>query len=135
MELKNDLSRVDIAVEELMRFDSPLQLFRRWVLQDLVYDGLDLKQGTEVALIFGAANRDPRVFENANTLNLRRSPNPHISFGGGIHFCLGAPLARMELNIAYASLLQQFPNIKLATEPHFHPTYVIRGLDALYVTL
>ncbi|MEO1443154.1 MAG: cytochrome P450, partial [Chloroflexota bacterium] len=110
-QLKNNLSLLDTAIEELMRFDSPLQLFRRWVLEDLTYDGLELKQGVEVALLFGAANRDPEVFTNTGELNLTRTPNPHISFGGGVHFCLGAPLARMELKIAYGSLLRRFPNI------------------------
>ncbi|MEO0562248.1 MAG: cytochrome P450 [Chloroflexota bacterium] len=134
-QLKNDLSLLDSAIEELMRFDTPLQLFRRWVLQDLTYDGLDLKQGTEVALLFGAANRDPDVFTNPGELNLTRTPNPHISFGGGVHYCLGAPLARMELKIAFETLLHRFPDIALKTEPHYHPTYVIRGLDELRITL
>ncbi|MCA9881362.1 MAG: cytochrome P450 [Anaerolineae bacterium] len=133
--LKEDPSQAMFAIEELMRYDTPLQLFRRWVLQDMDYQGITLKQGMQVGLLFGAANNDPNVFDDPRTLNLSRSPNPHISFGGGVHFCLGAPLARMELRIAYQSLLGCCPNIQLSTTPQYHPTYVIRGLQSLDVIL
>ena len=132
-ELKKNLELIPQAIEELMRFDTPLQLFRRWVLEDMTYSGVELKQGTKVALLFGAANHDPHVFENPDTLNLLRDPNPHISFGGGIHYCLGAPLARMELQIAFTTLFQRLPNMELAEEPEYHPSYVIRGLKSLDV--
>ncbi len=132
-QLQSDLSLINTAVEELMRFDTPLQLFRRWVLQDIDYQGITLKKGTEVALLFGASNHDVDVFNNPDKLDLTRHPNPHISFGGGVHYCLGAPLARMELQIAFTTLLQRLPNLKLMEEPEFHPTYVIRGLKSLQV--
>ena len=123
------------AVEELMRYDSPLQLFRRWVLEDLVYAGVELKRGAEVALLFGAANHDPAVFEAPESLDIRRSVNPHISLGGGVHYCLGAPLARMELQTAFHALLTRFPKMQLQQTPQFHPSYVIRGLESLRVSL
>jgi len=132
--LQANLDLMPTAIEELMRFDTPLQLFRRWVLQDMTYNGIELKQGTEVALLFGAANHDPQVFDNPEILNLQRSPNPHISFGGGVHYCLGAPLARMELQIAFTTLFRRFPKLKLTHEPEYHPSYVIRGLQSLNVT-
>lgn len=133
--LRENPALIPRAIEELMRFDTPLQLFRRWVLQDLTYAGIELKQGTEVALLFGAANHDSTVFEQPDQLLLNRDPNPHISFGGGVHYCLGAPLARMELQIAYQSLLARFPDMECITDPVFHPSYVIRGLTALHVRL
>ncbi len=133
--LKNSTELIPTAIEELMRYDSPLQLFRRWVLEDLTYAGIDLKQGTEVALLFGCANHDPTVFDDPMALQLDRTPNPHISFGGGVHFCLGAPLARMELQIVFETLLRRFPDMTLIEQPEFHPSYVIRGLKALPIQL
>ena len=132
-ELQNNLEIMPSAVEELMRFDTPLQLFRRWVLQDMSYQGIELKQGMEVALMFGAANHDPQVFDHPEVLNLSRDPNPHISFGGGVHYCLGAPLARMELQIAFTTLFCRFQKMKLMQEPDYHPSYVIRGLQSLQI--
>lgn len=134
-DLRNKPKIVPTAIEELMRFDTPLQLFRRWVLEDLTYAGIDLKQGTEVALLFGAANHDPAVFDAPEKINLMREPNPHISFGGGVHYCLGAPLARMEIQIAFTTLLKRFPEMIPAENATFHPAYVIRGLKKLKVDL
>lgn len=134
-QLKGDLSLVDTAIEELMRYDTPLQLFKRWVLQDMDYQGIALKQGMRVGLLFGAANRDPHIFANPDALDLTRSPNPHISFGGGVHYCLGAPLARMELRSAYRALLGRCSSMQLQEAPRYHPTYVIRGLESLSVSL
>lgn len=126
---------IPTAVEELMRYDSPLQLFKRWVLEDMSYAGIALEKGMQVGLMFGAANHDPAVFAEPDALDITRDPNPHISFGGGVHYCLGAPLARMELQTAYAALLERFPSMTLAVEPQFHPAYVIRGLKTLQVSL
>jgi cytochrome P450 len=101
----------------------------------MTYAGIGLKKGMQVGLMFGAANHDPTVFSQPQSLNITRNPNPHISFGGGVHYCLGAPLARMELQIAYTTLLDRFPNMQLAAEPQFIPAYVIRGLQALKISL
>lgn len=134
-ELKANPQIIPQAIEELMRFDTPLQLFRRWVLQDLSYEGIELKKGTEVALLFGAANHDPAIFDTPERLDFMREANPHLSLGGGVHYCLGAPLARMELQIAYTSLLEHFPHMELAEKAEFHPSYVIRGLKSLRIRL
>lgn len=89
--LRGDLSLLPTAVEELMRWDTPLQMFERWVLEDITIGGVDIPKGVEVALLFGSANRDPEVFQDPDRLDVGRTDNPHISFGAGIHFCLGAP--------------------------------------------
>jgi cytochrome P450 len=126
---------IPTAIEELMRYDTPLQLFRRWVLAEVEYMGFTFKPGDELGLMFGAANRDPRVFAEPAALDIKRDPNPHLAFGAGVHYCLGAPLARLELEIAFATLLARFPNLAISDEPRFKPKYVIRGLEALRLTL
>ncbi len=127
---------VETAVEEMMRYDTPLQLFQRWVLAPFDYKGIRLEPGMRMGLIFGAANRDPAVFPDPHRFDIGRSPNSHLAFGAGIHYCLGAPLARLELQIAFATLLRRFPRMQLAGPPPiFRPKYVIRGLESLNVTL
>jgi cytochrome P450 len=121
------------AVEELLRYDTPLHLFNRYVLEDLEWNGLPLKQGEQVSLILGAANRDRRAFTNPQQLQLDRRVNPHVSFGGGIHYCIGAPLARLELQTALPILLQRLPQLALAAEPRFADSYHFHGLEALPV--
>ncbi|MER5641700.1 cytochrome P450 [Kitasatospora sp. NPDC002227] len=123
------------AVEELMRYDTPLQLFERWVLDDIEIGGVTVPRGAELALLFGSANRDPARFTDPDTLDLGRTDNPHISFGAGIHFCLGAPLARMELTESFGALLRRAPGLRLVREPSWQPGYVIRGLTELVVEL
>jgi cytochrome P450 len=125
---------ISTAVEEMMRYDTPLQLFRRWVLEDLDYKGFSFKQGTEVALMFGAANCDPAPFLNPHTFDITRQDNQHIAFGNGIHYCLGAPLARLELQVAIGTLLRRLPNLRIDGEqPEYRNAYVIRGLQRLPV--
>jgi len=132
--LLGDPALTSTAVEEMMRYDTPLQLFRRWVLEDIDYKGMKFKQGTEVALMFGAANRDPDRFPDPHTFDITRADNPHISFGNGIHYCLGAPLARLELQVAIATLLRRLPGLRLQGDaPRYRDTYVIRGLRELPV--
>jgi cytochrome P450 len=122
------------AVEELMRYDTPLQMFERWVLEDISVRGVDVPRGSEVALLFGSANRDPAVFASPNDLDVARKDNPHISFGAGIHYCLGAPLARIELVASFGALLRQAPGLSLVEEPTWKPGYIIRGLACLQVS-
>jgi len=131
--LRSDLSRVPRAVEELLRFDTPLQLFERWVLEDAEVCGVGVPKGAELGLLFGSANRDPEAFERPDTLELGRDPNPHLSFGAGIHFCLGAPLARLELAVALETILRRMPKLELVAAPEWKPTYIIRGLRELRV--
>lgn len=125
------------AVEELIRYDPPLQLFERWVLEDGVeVAGIPIPRGEKTALLFGTANRDPRVFADPDRFDVGR-PNAaeHIGFGGGIHVCIGAPLARIELEASLRALAERCPNLELAEEPARIPAFVIWGLERLDVTL
>ncbi|MGW2489361.1 cytochrome P450 [Streptomyces sp. NPDC001606] len=131
--LRADHCLVPSAVEELMRFDTPLQLFERWVLDDIEIDGTTIPRGAEIAMLFGSANRDPEVFADPDRLDLARRDNPHISFSAGIHYCIGAPLARMELAASMTALLEQAPTLAPAAEPERKPNFVIRGLQGLSV--
>jgi cytochrome P450 len=128
-----DPSVLPTAIEELMRFDTPLQLFERWVLDDVEIGGTRVPRGAELGLVFGSANRDPSIFDEPNALRLDREPNPHVTFGAGIHFCLGAPLARLELQTSFGSVLRRMPTLELVEEPRWKPNYIIRGLEGLRV--
>ena len=123
------------AVEELIRWDPPLQLFERWVLEDGVeLGGEPVPRGAKVALLFGAANRDPRVFDDPDAFDVARAnAAEHIGFGGGIHVCIGAPLARIELEAALRTLVERAPGLELAEEPRRNRAFVIWGLEALSV--
>jgi cytochrome P450 len=131
--LRADPSLVPRAIEELLRYDTPLSMFERWVLEPIEIDGMVIPRGGEVALLFGSANRDPAAFEAPEELDLARDPNPYISFGAGIHYCLGAPLAKMELGIAFGTLLRRVPRLEPLETPRWKPTFVLRGLEALRV--
>ncbi|MET8609352.1 cytochrome P450 [Streptomyces misionensis] len=131
--LRADHSLVPTAIEELMRYDTPLQLFERWVLDDIEIDGTTIPRGAEIAMLFGSANHDPAVFADPGRLDLTRRDNPHISFSAGIHYCIGAPLARIELAASMTALLRQAPTLALAAEPSRKPNFVIRGLEGLSV--
>ncbi|WP_405830651.1 cytochrome P450 [Streptomyces sp. NBC_01176] len=133
--LRADRSLVPTAVEELMRYDTPLQMFERWVLDDIEIDGTTIPRGAEIALLFGSANHDPAVFTRPGELDLSRTDNPHISFSAGIHYCIGAPLARIELAASLGALLELAPTLRLAAEPERKPNFVIRGLEGLSVAL
>ncbi|HEY8979981.1 MAG TPA: cytochrome P450, partial [Streptomyces sp.] len=133
--LRADHSLIPSAVEELMRYDTPLQLFERWVLDEIEIDGVVVPRGSEVALLFGSANHDPAVFTDPERLDLGRADNPHISFSAGIHYCIGAPLARIELAASLTALLEKAPTLRLAGEPRRKPNFVIRGLEGLEVEL
>ena len=122
------------ALEEFLRFDSPLQLFERTATSDTEINGVAIRQGQKIAALLGAANRDLDVFENADSMDLTREPNQHIAFGAGIHFCIGAPLARLEMNISLPALIERFPALELAGEPPRRPTFVLRGYDAIPVS-
>ncbi|MGH2687159.1 MAG: cytochrome P450, partial [Actinomycetota bacterium] len=131
--LRAEPSLAPTAIEELMRFDTPLQMFERWVLEDVEIAGMRVPRGQELALLFGSANRDPAVFDRPDELDVGRYPNPHMSFGAGVHFCLGAPLARIELATSFGTLLRRFPRMELVAEPQWKPNYIIRGLKELRV--
>jgi cytochrome P450 len=131
--LREDRSLLPSAIEELLRFDTPLQMFERWVLEPFELHGQEIPRGAELGLIFGSANRDERVFGDPDVLDLAREPNPHLTFGAGIHFCLGAPLGRLELQTSFATVLDRFPGMELVDEPSWKPGYVVRGLGGLRV--
>lgn len=123
------------AVDELLRYDAPLQMFERWVLEPIEWGGHRFAVGDKVGLLFGAANRDPEVFEQPNDLIIDRSPNPHVSLGLGTHFCLGAPLARIEMEEAIGALVRRFRRIHSnVEEPPRHPSLVFRGVTRLDIT-
>ena len=133
--LRADPSLIPSAVEELMRYDTPLQLFERWVLDDIEIDGTVIPRGSEVALLFGGGQPRPGGLRRPGTLDLTRSENPHISFSAGIHYCIGAPLARIELAASMRALLEGAPTLSLAAEPARKPNFVIRGLEGLSVEI
>lgn len=125
------------AVEEMLRWDPPLQLFERWVLEpDVEIAGVPVPRGAKIALLFGAANRDPRVFADPDRFDVER-PNAgeHIGFGGGIHACIGAPLARIELEAALGAIVARAPGLNLAESPRRTGSFVIWGLEALRLRL
>lgn len=129
-----DTSFSKSAVEELLRFDTPLHQFNRWVLEPLELGGHHFETGQEIALILGAANRDPAVFRNPHELQLDRHPNPHLSLGGGIHYCLGAPLARLEIQISIPVFLQRLPRVQLEKKPVYSNTYHFHGLESILMS-
>lgn len=132
--LRADHALIPTAVDELLRYDTPAQMFERWVLEDIEVAGVPIPRGAEVALLFGSANHDPAAFDQPERLDLAREPNPHISFGVGIHYCLGAPLARTELAESMGALLRAAPELHLVREPPWKPGYVLRGLAELQVS-
>jgi unspecific monooxygenase len=131
--LRADPGLVATAVDELLRFDTPAPMFERWVLEEVEVDGVRIPRGQELALLFASANRDGAKFERADEIVLDRSPNSHLSFGAGIHFCFGAPLARLELEVLYRAMLERLPTLELIAEPEWKPRFVLRGLRSLPV--
>ena len=121
------------CVEEILRFDPPLHLFTRYALEDFEWHGMAFRRGDKLGLLLGAANRDPRRFSAPAVFDPARPVNPHVSFGGGIHFCLGAPLARLELEVALTILFQRLPGLRLAKRPDYRDTYHFRQLTALEI--
>ncbi|GAA1478471.1 cytochrome P450 [Nocardioides aestuarii] len=118
---------VALTVEEMLRFDSALQLFERTATEPVQVGDVVLQPGEKVAALLGAANRDPAVFARPEEFDVARDPNPHLAFGVGVHFCLGAPLARMELVESVGALFDRFPDLGLAAEPESRGTFVLRG--------
>ena len=134
--LRNDpRGLTETALEEFMRFDAPLQLFERTATKDTELGGVKISEGQKIAALIGSANRDSSIFENADEMDLTRDPNPHIGFGAGIHFCLGAPLARLEMGVSLPALWEKYPNMSLASEPVRRPTFVLRGYESVEISV
>ncbi|MES2816924.1 MAG: cytochrome P450 [Pseudomonadota bacterium] len=125
---------VDSTVEEILRFDPALHMFTRHAYEDIEVMGHTFHRGDQVALLLAAANRDPGVWDAPDDFRPNRSVKPHASFGAGLHFCVGAPLARLELQIALPILFQTHPKLRLANAPRYADVYHFHGLAALDVT-
>jgi cytochrome P450 len=132
--LRADRTLIPAAAEEMLRYDPPLHMFIRTAAADVQVAGVTIPAGAEVAALLGAANRDPAVFTRPDTFDVGRDPNPHVGFGAGLHFCLGAPLARIELRAGLAALLDHARSLALSAEPVHRPTFVLRGYTAVNLT-
>jgi pimeloyl-[acyl-carrier protein] synthase len=134
--LRGAPERLPRAIEELLRFDGPVQATVRVAREDVELDGQPIAQGSLVLLGIGAANHDPEVFEDPERLDPERDPNPHLAFGLGTHFCMGAPLARLEAEAAFGGLLERFPRLALLDQvAEYRPNPVLRGLTRLRLSL
>ena len=128
-----DAASTDRTVEEVLRFDAPLHLFTRYALEPLEIGGVSFRTGDRIGLLLGAANRDPQRFPDPGRFDIAREDNPHVSFGAGLHFCIGAPLARLELAVALPRLFARLPGLRLTATPRYRDAYHFHGLEALHV--
>jgi cytochrome P450 len=132
--LRDDPSLVPHAIEEFLRYEAPIHYIQRQAAEDMDMGGKHIERGHMVSLMLGAANRDPAQFPNPDRLDIERAPNKHLAFGAGHHFCLGAPLLRLEARIAFASLSRRFPKLRLSgAPPQYREDFNLRGLKALEV--
>ncbi|WP_204113990.1 cytochrome P450 [Shimia biformata] len=124
---------IDLAVEETLRFDPPLHMFTRWAYEDIEIGGHAFKRGDQVALLLGAANRDPKAWDAPERFDPTRPIRTNMAFGGGLHFCVGAPLARLEMQIALPILFDRCPGLTLVETPRYANVYHFHGLERLMV--
>jgi cytochrome P450 len=120
-------------VEEMLRFDAPLHMFTRYALEDVEVAGERFRRGDVIGLLLGSANRDPAKFTEPDRFDATRSPNPHVSFGAGIHACVGAPLARLEMQAALRVLFERLPGMRITATPPVKDAWHFRGLEALWI--
>lgn len=125
--------RIDATIEELLRFDPPLHMFTRHAYEPVSFMGHDFARGDQVALLLGSANRDPDIWPDPDFFDPTRVPLTNTSFGGGLHFCVGAPLARLEMRIALAILFDRCPTLRLVQAPEYSNSYHFHGLTRLMV--
>jgi cytochrome P450 len=134
--LRRDPGLIESAVEEMLRYESPVQATSRFVLERVELDGHVIESGQQAIVLIGAANRDPEQFADPDRLDITRQDNRHLAFGQGIHYCLGAPLARLESQVALLALTERFPKMRLAPERHqWRDNLILRGLERLPITL
>lgn len=134
--LRADPGLIENAVEEVLRYDSPVQATTRVLFEDVVVENVTLPRGREVTIWIGAANHDPRVFDAPERFDIRRKDIKHLSFGGGIHYCIGASLARLEGQIALSRLFDRSPGLRvLDAEPRWRELVVLRGMESLHVAV
>jgi cytochrome P450 len=133
--LRSEPSLMSPAVEELLRFNGPVQATGRVATEDIEVGGVTVKEGQVAFVLLGSANHDPTKFPDPERLDLRRNPTEHLAFGDGIHFCLGAPLARAEAQITLRALLERFPKIALDGDPTWGGTFIIRGAKKLPISV
>jgi cytochrome P450 len=133
--LRRDPSLLPQAIEEMLRWVSPVMQFRRTALCDTKVGDQEIRKGEKVVMYYGAANRDPRVFENPEVFDITRKPNPHIAFGTGTHFCMGSHIARLEMRVTLEEFLRRFPNVCLNGPPERLQSNFISGIKRLPVRL
>jgi cytochrome P450 len=126
------------AIEEMLRYDGPVQSTVRFIRQPVQLGGTEIPPQAFALMIVSAANRDPAQFKDPEKFDITRDPNDHVAFGEGIHFCIGAPLARMEARIAFEAMLARFPRLRLkdpAMKPAYKGSFFLRGLESLPVAI
>ena len=131
--LRDDSSLLDSAIDEMLRYDSPVQLDSRIARESVEIGGKRIEPGQRVLCALGAANHDPEVFPDPERFDVGRAPRNHLSFGRGIHYCLGAPLAKLEARVAFAGLLSRFESFRLVEEPRYRDQITLRGLEELWL--
>jgi cholest-4-en-3-one 26-monooxygenase len=133
--LRRDPSLLPQAIEEMLRWVSPVMQFRRTALRDTKVGDQEIRKGEKVVMYYGAANRDPRVFENPEVFDITRKPNPHLAFGIGTHFCMGSHIARLEMRVTLEEFLRRFPNVRLTGPPERLQSNFISGIKRMPVSL
>ena len=131
--LRDSPDLLDSSIDEMLRYDSPVQFIIRVVMEDVEFKGKQFRAGQKVIILVGAANRDPTVFADPGAMDIGREEKSHISFGRGIHYCLGSPLALLEARVAFANLIERFSSIELVTDPEFRDQIVLRGVESLWI--
>jgi len=133
--LRRDPSLLPQAIEEMLRWVSPVMQFRRTARSDTRIGHQEIRKSEMVVLYCGAANRDPEVFDDPERFDITRRPNPHVAFGVGTHFCMGSHIARLEMRVTLEEFLRRFPNVSLAGPPQRLPSNFINGIDRLPLEL
>jgi cholest-4-en-3-one 26-monooxygenase len=134
-QLRRDPALLPGAIEEILRWVSPVMQFRRTATRDTTLGSREIRKGDKVVLYYGAANRDPDVFENPETFDVARTPNPHLAFGVGPHFCMGSHIARLEMRVTLEEFLRRFPRFELAGPPERQESNFISGIKRLPLRL